>query len=82
MLAHRVVSFCALAALLALYSGIHHDAFKTVAIPTYVVYMNFSYLLLICAVFLIMRSSIFTSSVDVGFDLMDEFCAPVRLVVL
>jgi len=39
MLAHRVVSFGALATLLASYSGIYHDAFTAVAVPACMVNM-------------------------------------------
>ena len=82
MLVHRVASFGALAALLASYCGIYYDAFKTVGIPMYVVNIISSCLFLICAVFPNMRSSIFTSSIDVSFETIEEFCAcSVRLVL-
>jgi len=82
MLAHHVVSFGALAALLALYSGIYLNAFKGVAIPACVVNTNslpsFTDFRFLCRV----HRSTYTTSVGIGSHLINVFFASVRLHII
>ena len=80
MLAHHVISFGALAALLASRSGIYHDALKGVEILLCIVniYFFMSFIDFCC---FSMHYPISTLSACIAFDLMGGFYDPVCLVV-
>ena len=84
MVAHRVVSIAILAALLASYSGIYHDASQGVTVPACVNdNFNINFVVFLTdSCWSSVHCSLCTSIVGVVFYLIDVSCASVRLIVI